>query len=329
MAESENRLELLARVASLYYDQKKRQDEIADEIGMTRSAVSRLLTKAEKIGIVEHIVHYPWRTSSDLEQALQATFNLQSVSVLLRQEKSYNEMLNGIGVLAAQYFTNILPGLHSVGVSWGSGLYHLVQAFRPQLRPDMEVIQLMGGTGGERGSSIGPLLAPSLANHLGCTCCFLHAPLIMKNENARDAILEDPTIRQTLDKAEHCDIALVGIGSISPELYNPYRLGYLSAEELEDMQSSGIVGDVAGIHYDIYGNYLENHWINHCWIGISEETLRKIPLVMGVAGDAQKAEAIYGALCAGYIDALITDDRAARRVLELHRQYSGRKALAK
>lgn len=329
MAESDNRLELLARVASLYYDQKKRQDEIADEIGMTRSAVSRLLTKAEKIGIVEHIVHYPWRTSSDLEQALQTTFHLKGVSVLQRQEKSYNEMLNGMGVLAAQYFTNLLPDIHSVGVSWGSGLYHLVQAFRPQSRPDMEVVQLMGGTGGERGSSIGPLLAPSLANHLGCTCCFLHAPLIMKNETARDAILEDQTIRQTLEKAEHCDVALVGIGSISPELYNPYRLGYLSAEELEDMHASGIVGDVAGIHYDINGNYLGDHWINHCWIGISEETLRKIPLVMGVAGDAQKAEAIYGALRAGYIDVLITDDLAARRVLELHRQFNARKNAGK
>lgn len=329
MAESDNRLELLARVASLYYDQKKRQDEIADEIGMTRSAVSRLLTKAEKIGIVEHIVHYPWRTSADLEQALQGTFHLKGVSVLQRQEKSYNEMLNGMGVLAAQYFTNLLPDIHSVGVSWGSGLYHLVQAFRPQSRPDMEVVQLMGGTGGERGSSIGPLLAPSLANHLGCTCCFLHAPLIMKNETARDAILEDQTIRQTLEKAEHCDVALVGIGSISPELYNPYRLGYLSAEELEDMHASGIVGDVAGIHYDINGNYLGDHWINHCWIGISEETLRKIPLVMGVAGDAQKAEAIYGALRAGYIDVLITDDLAARRVLELHRQFNARKNAGK
>ncbi len=49
MTEKEDRLELLARVASLYYDQNKRQDEIADEINMTRSAVSRLLTKAEKL----------------------------------------------------------------------------------------------------------------------------------------------------------------------------------------------------------------------------------------------------------------------------------------
>lgn len=322
MTEKEDRLELLARVASLYYDQNKRQEEIAEEINMTRSAVSRLLTKAEKIGIVEHIVHYPWRTSSDLEQALQATFKLKSASVLVRQEKTYAEMLNGLGVIAAQYFTAILPNLHSIGVSWGSGLYHMVQAFRPQVHPELEVVQLMGGTGGEHGSSVGPLLAPNLANKLGCTCCYLHAPLIMRNENARDVILEDQTIHQTLEKAVHCDIALVGIGSISPELYNPYRLGYLSTEELEELQSIGIVGDVAGIHYDIYGNFIEDHWINHCWIGISRETLMNIPMVMAVAGDTQKAEAIYGALCGGYIDVLITDDYAARRVLELYRQYS-------
>ncbi len=65
MPEFQSRLELLARVASLYYDKKKTQQEIADEIGLTRSAISRVLSEAENRGIVEHIVHYPWRTSSD------------------------------------------------------------------------------------------------------------------------------------------------------------------------------------------------------------------------------------------------------------------------
>jgi DNA-binding transcriptional regulator LsrR (DeoR family) len=70
MPEFQSRLELLARVASLYYDNKKTQQEIADEIGLTRSAISRVLSEAESRGIVEHIVHYPWRTSNELEESL-------------------------------------------------------------------------------------------------------------------------------------------------------------------------------------------------------------------------------------------------------------------
>ena len=100
----DQRREYLARVASLYYDQNKTQQEIADEIGITRSAVSRLLTDAREKGIVEIIVHYPWRNSPKLEQAMVATFNLKSARVLVRGTKSYEEMLKGLGVLAAAYF---------------------------------------------------------------------------------------------------------------------------------------------------------------------------------------------------------------------------------
>ena len=121
MADYENRLELLARVASLYYDHGKNQQEIAEEIGVTRSAVSRLLTEAHKRGIVEHIVHYPWRTTPELENALRSTFGLKHVIVLTRQNKSYEEMLTGLGTLAAQYFSSTLPGLKRVGITWGTG----------------------------------------------------------------------------------------------------------------------------------------------------------------------------------------------------------------
>ncbi len=320
MPEYQSRLELLARVASMYYDKEKNQQEIADEIGLTRSAVSRLLSDAHKRGLVEHIIHYPWRTSIELENALAANFELEHVQVLIRQNKTYEEMLQGLGVLAAEYFTTLLPNLNIVGITWGTGLYQMVRAFRAQSRPDMEVIQLIGGTGTERGSSIGPLLAPNLANCLGCTCRFLHAPLIMQNEVAHVALMQDRIIRETLDRAALCDVALVGIGSTLPELYNAYKLGYLTLEEVEQMQADGVVGDVAGLHYDIEGKILMNHWINQRMVAISALTLSKIKKVMGVAGGYKKGESIYAALRGKLIHTLITDEEAARRVLELHKQ---------
>ena len=72
----------LARVASLYYDQNQSQQEISKELGVSRSAISRFLTEARERGIVEIIVHYPWRTCPLLEQELKSTFNLKAVRVL-------------------------------------------------------------------------------------------------------------------------------------------------------------------------------------------------------------------------------------------------------
>lgn len=322
MPEFQSRLELLARVASLYYDKKKTQQEIADEIGLTRSAISRVLSEAESRGIIEHIVHYPWRTSSELEEALSSRFKLKQVQVLIRQNKGYEEMLQGLGVLSANYFTSLLPDLKIVGITWGTGLYQMVRAFRPQNRPDMEVVQLIGGTGSERGSSIGPLLAPNLANCLGCTCRFLHAPLLMQNEVAKALLLQDRMLRETLDRAAMCDVALVGIGVISPELNNAFKLGYLTREELEQIRADGIVGDVAGLHYNMQGQIMTEHWLNQRIVAISPDALAKVKEVIAVAGGAEKGLSIFAALRGGLVHTLITDDQAAGRVLELAQHYS-------
>ena len=46
-------MELLTRVAYLYYERGLRQKEIADLLGFSRSKVSRLLAEARNCGVVE------------------------------------------------------------------------------------------------------------------------------------------------------------------------------------------------------------------------------------------------------------------------------------
>ncbi|MFN8483771.1 MAG: sugar-binding transcriptional regulator [Anaerolineae bacterium] len=316
MDRREARVAYLAEVASKYYDQNKSQQDIADELGITRSAVSRLLTEARERGIVEIIVHYPWRTSTDLERALLDMFPLKAARVLVRGNKSYDEMVIGLGVLGAQYFTNALKAGHTVGISWGSALYQLVRALRPASYPESEVVQLVGAVGTERSSAMGPLLAPLLANQIGAPCRYLHAPLLTESEAARDALLHDRSIRETLDVAACANIALVGIGTTAPERYNPARHGYVALDELEAIRAAGAVGLIVGQHYDRDGAALDIS-INRRIVGISPDSLKHIPTVIGLGGDALKGEAILGALRGEWVNVLITDEQAARRVLQL------------
>jgi deoxyribonucleoside regulator len=60
----------LAQIASLYYDKGSTQQEISNLFECSRSAVSRFLSEARELGIVEIIIHYPWKTSPELEQRL-------------------------------------------------------------------------------------------------------------------------------------------------------------------------------------------------------------------------------------------------------------------
>jgi deoxyribonucleoside regulator len=317
MFDVDSRYKYLAWIASLYYDHGKSQQEIADEMGITRSAISRLLSEARHRGIVEILVHYPWRTNPQLEEALKKQFpSLKEIKVLMRENKSYEDMVQGIGVLASKYFNEIVkPGM-TIGISWGTALYQMIKSLRPTFMGGLEVVQLIGATGSENISTDGPVLAQLLSQRLACPCHYLHAPLIIDSEAGRDALLQERTIQETLDRARQADIALIGIGTTDPQLYSLLRAGYVSLEDMECLHRAGAVGDICGQHYDIHGNVLDVD-INRLLVGINLDDLAKIDTVIGVAGGDCKSETILGALRGRHINVLITDERAARRALEL------------
>lgn len=306
----------LAHIASLYYDQNKSQQEIAEEFGVSRSAVSRFLTEAREKGIVEIIVHYPWRTSPQLEQALVSTFNLKAARVLQREQKSYEEMLQGLGILAAQHLDNILQDGMIIGISWGSALYQMIRAMRPRSLPGVEIVQVIGATGAQVVPTDGPILAQLLSNRLGGFARYMHAPLIVENEAGRDILLQDRNIRETISRARQADIMLVGIGTPNSDLYSLLRAGYVDETEAQCIRETGVVGDICGQHYSLTGEWLDID-INRRAVGITLDVLAGIDRVIGVAGSSQKGAAILGALRGRYINVLITDDQAAQKVLAL------------
>ncbi len=307
----------LARVASLYYDQNKSQEEISKELGVSRSAISRFLTEARERGIVEIIVHYPWRNLPDLEQELVSTFNLKAARVLMTENKSYEEMLQGLGTLAAQFFVNLLYDGMIIGISWGTALYQMIRAMQPRNLPGIEVVQLIGATGSEIVPTDGPILAQLLADRLGGFPRYLHAPLIVENETVRETLLQTRNIQETLARAAQVDVALVGIGSSNSELYSLKRAGYVDEAETQQLRAAGVVGDICGHHYSLTGEWLDID-INHRAVGISRETLLNIDTVIGVAGGSRKGAAILGALQGRYVNVLITDERAAQKILALN-----------
>lgn len=315
--ENESRLTYLAEVAAMYYDQDMNQQEIADKIGVTRSGVSRLLTEARAKGVVEIIVHHPWRTNTDLERKLQALFNLRAARVLVRENKPYAEMLDALGILAAQYLTGTIGEKDIIGISWGTGLAQMLKNLRPMPFPDVKVVQLVGGTGTEKSSAVGPLLATILADKLGCACHYLHAPLVTDSLEGRKIILRETAIQETLQLGSQANIALTGIGSTNPDIYNPYKLGYVTEGELEEIQACGAVGTICGRLYTIEGEVLDIDF-NRRVIGIDMDDLKQIDQIIGVAGGQIKAEAILGGLRGRMINVLITDEQAATRILELY-----------
>ena len=310
------RTELLAQVASLYYEDNLTQGEIARRVGTSRSTVSRMLQDAREAGVVEITVHYPWRTVPEIEDALRARFDLREARVLLGRGRPYGEILRGLGALAARYLEDIVRADTVLGISWGIAVHSTVRALRPERRLPITVAQMVGAVGEGDPLIDGPELARLLAQVYGGQYRYLHAPLIVEDAHTRDVLLQEPRIRETLELARRADVALVGIGAPQPAVYSLLRAGYVDREAIAGLRAQGVAGDICARHYDAAGRVLDIE-LNQRIVGIELEALHDIDRVIGVAGGEAKAGAILGALRGGHVNVLVTDDAAASRILAL------------
>jgi DNA-binding transcriptional regulator LsrR (DeoR family) len=310
------RADLLAQVASLYYEDGLTQAEIARQVDASRSTISRLLQEARDAGIVEITIHYPWKTDPKLEKRLEERFQLRKALVLAGRGRPYAEVLRGLGVLAARYIDRALTHDSTLGISWGTAVHSTAQALRPNRRLPITVVQMIGAVGIGDPLIDGPDLARLMAHIYRGEYRYLHAPLIVENGQVRQGLLQEPRILETLGLARKVDIALVGIGSLVPEVSSLLRAGYLDQQALEALRSQGAVGDICGRHYNVRGRVMDIE-LNRRMVGIELKDLQGIDQVIGVAGGEAKAEAILGALRGRHVNVLVTDDGAARKVLAL------------
>lgn len=310
------RHQLLARVASMYYDADLNQTQIAEELGISRSSVSRLLSEAREYGVVNITIRWPANTSRDIAAELSQKFPEAEIHVIRGSGHGYSQVVEMLGRMAARLLEQKLQDDMILGISWNTGVYQVVRAFRAARRLGVRVIQLTGSAGVVNPLLDGPDLARWLAQMLGGQYLYLPAPLVVDSTATRDALLNDRSISESLELAAQADIALVGIGTVFPPLSSLSQIGYLSDKELAAIARMGGVGDILTTFYDIEGRILPLE-LHERIIGLPLDKLRDINCVIGVAAGEAKAEAIIGALNAGYVDCLVTDDSAAIRVLAL------------
>lgn len=309
------RLELLASVADLYYLQRCSQAEIAQRLGYSRSAISRLLTEAHEQQLIEIRINHPLQRDAFLENVLREKFDLKAVLVAHRGHMEYESMLRLLGRMAARYLEDLLSDSCVVGISWGTAVYEVVDAMRPRRLRATKVVQLIGGLGLGSQQIDGPGVAIHLAERLGGNYYTLNVPHIAADMQTRDSLLSLRAIQDTLRLGLQANYALVGIGSVDPVRSSLLRTGYLSAAELEKIKASGAVGDICGTHFNAAGRILDID-INHRIVGIDLRALRKTPCqIIAVSGGRVKAPAIAGALRGKLVDVLITDSNAAEEVI--------------
>ncbi|WP_433478735.1 sugar-binding transcriptional regulator [Spirillospora sp. CA-142024] len=317
MATTDEQLRLMTRVARLYHEQGMRQPQIAEELRISQSRVSRLLKQAAELGIVRTIVVPPAGVFTDLEETLQARYGLRDIAIV-DVEGEGEEVLPALGAATAVYLETTLMESDRVGISsWSATLLATVEAMRsrPGGRFSEQVVQLVGGVGDPKVQVQATRLMGRLADITGAEPVFISAPGVVGNRAARDAIVADPKVADVIATWDRLTVALVGIGSLEPSPLLRESGNIFSAEEQEELRRLGGVGDISLHFFDEDGTLLNTN-LDERVIGIAPDAFRGIPRRIAAAGGHRKYAAIRAALRGGWIDVLITDLGVARRLAD-------------
>ena len=314
---SVERLRLIVRVARLYYEQGVRQPEIAKQLSLSQSMVSRLLSAAQKQGIVRTTVMAPPGVYPALEEQLERQFGLQHVIVADCATDSGSDVLRSIGTTAAMYLETTLGTSEIVGISsWSETLLRMVDAMQPLRRSgENRVVQILGGVGTPTAEVHAHRMTERLGTYLKAEPHFLAAPGVTGSPESTLAFLAEPLVQETTAYFDQLTLALVGIGALHPSRLLDESGNVFSEEELEQLGNLGAVGDICLRFFDTHGRPITSRFDKRV-VGLTLEQLRRVPRSVGIAGEPEKLDAIRGAIEGRLINILITDRFTAERLVE-------------
>jgi deoxyribonucleoside regulator len=308
--------DMMRLVAELYYVRELRQPVIAELTGFSISKVSRLLAQARDVGVVRIWVEPASEERPALASELGKRFGIEAL-ITPGREPDPAAAARLSGVAAVDAVVGALPESGTIGVAAGYTVGAMASALPQLSRPDLTVMPVVGGWDAQLQFLDGNQLTRRIAERLGATPLFLHAPAVLDTPEMKDALLGDSAISATIARWSSLDLAVVGVGG-GPESHPGYRtvVDRMGDPVRVELASMAVVGDLAGHFFRRDGTFVDDPWAQRI-IAIPIADLRRVPRVVAIAAGAPKAEAILGALRTGIIHVLITDRSTGEAVLKL------------
>jgi DNA-binding transcriptional regulator LsrR (DeoR family) len=228
-------------------------------------------------------------------------------------------MLHSLGQAGARYLLKHLRDGDIVTIGAGQAVYSVVEALETAPSYDLQVVPMLGASQDQVVTDVN-FLAVRMAEHLKGKAYLLHAPAFVDDLDQRELLMQMRPVKEILDIARRANIALTGIGVVSRQSSRFVRPTALTPEDMDRIVDEfGGVGDIGANIFNLQGEPCAQEYANRV-VGLTLDELKQIPFRIGLAATAAKARPIYGALCGGYLHALITDEAAARCILEIFEQ---------
>ncbi|WP_328606361.1 transcriptional regulator [Amycolatopsis sp. NBC_00345] len=304
----------LATIARRFYVQGRSKLEIADEFGVSRFKVARMLDTARESGLVRVEFDLPAPVDVELSDELRLAYGLDRVLVLERTaEKEPKELVRKkVGALAAHLLEEIVSSKDVVGLSWARSVNAMTEAIRTL--PRCPIVQLCGVQAGMdmRGRSVETVSRVTAVS--GGDAYPIFGPLVLPDRRTAETLRRQPGIAETFGQFKNLTKAVVSIGAWQPGESTVYDA--LDEAERAAITARGATAEVAARLFDASGNAVSTGLAHHV-LAISTEDLRAVPEVIAIGYSEPKAAAVDAVLRSGMVSTLVTDAAAAGPLLEL------------
>lgn len=280
--ESRNHIELVLKIARMYYTDNLTQAQIAAQIGYSRPTISRLLSESRDRGMVRIEIGHPLERLMQLEDALVRRYGLKCARVA--QVNPGQDPSTIVPRYAAALLTEKSSPDSLITVSNGRAVAATVREVAIQDWPKSNVAQMVGALSPSNPMTDSPDICRMLAERLGGTVTTLHVPMILSSAHIAAAMRQEPQIATALALGGGADVALEGVGATEGDRLSPVFDAYVTPHMVKEIRAQGAVATICG------------HFI-------------------GVAWGQEKVKAIKACLVGSYISALATDQATAESLL--------------
>lgn len=249
---------------------------------------------------------YAYNGLEQLEQVLMDKLHLRRAIICPGDMDMNYEVLRFMGRSGAKYVLSVMKYKDTLALTGGSCTAAVADEMREAFYPDVYVIPARGGIGKSHSTQANNVVA-EIGLKLHSNYELLHLPDNI-DQRLLKALKDYPEIKRVFDKMDEIDIFIFGLGRA--DVLADWR--NLNSADKREILEKGAVAEAFGHYFDINGEVVSPS----STIGVGIENFKKIPHTIAVAGGVSKAEAIIAISRVRENMVLITDESAAREILE-------------
>jgi DNA-binding transcriptional regulator LsrR (DeoR family) len=302
---------LLASIARRYYLEGRTKIEIAEEFGLSRFKVARLIDAARESGLVRIEIRHEGVIDVDLSARLRDRFELRHAVVVETPDLDPPSLRHHLGRAAAELLAELLTQQDVLGLAWARSVGAMARAL-PRL-PGVPVVQLTGALSLQDGDHSSIDIVRDVARAAGGPAYVFYAPFTVSDAATARALRQQPEVARAFSQLPRVTKAVAGVGFWArgeSTLYDAFE-----EHDRQALHRLGVCADLSGVFLTAEGEPVEAG-VTERMICINAGQMRAIPEVIVIAYGMAKVAAMRAALRSGLVGGVVTHTALAQALLD-------------